>query len=367
MEELFAAYDSRKFLAMTGVSMDVFQAFYVKYCGTLTAIRRPLHLFILLNYYKTYQVYRAWDGITNRVNKSPSRVLHRIRVWERDLADRVDELDDAWTDRNNAANVLPHLFPDTVIGNIDTFPIYVSRPTDSQYQSQLYNGKYSSHVLKVQAVVDHSGTILWYSGPHLGTTHDIELVRQYPPPLAAGEELLADLAYVGGDDFLSVPFKRKVITVEVGRKRIKHTMPLSEPQVLYNRCHAWYRSTVEHTFGYLKRFRIIARAVRVIVHISNMYLKANPHRRHSPVIPGGDDLVHFDFSGRDIRDFDPVYGTRHMIEDFYVGQKVQVYHNDTWWSGYVRARSVARQLITVNVYRSGQLVKVLPTFVRYHE
>jgi hypothetical protein len=384
MEELTAEFDSRKFLAMTGVSSDVFRAFYSKYCGALTAIRKPLHLFILLNYYKTYQVHRAWDGVTTRISKSSSRVLSRIRLWERDLADRVDELSDAWNNRDNASNVLPHLFPPTVIGCVDTFPIYVSRPTDSHFQSQLYNGKYSCHVLKVQVVVDHSGTILWYSGPHIGTTHDIELTRRYPPPLADGEEVLADLAYIGADAHYCVPFKRRVIEVPIGngRRRKKHTLPLSEPQTVYNRCHSWYRSTVEHTFGYVKRFRIInsmyrgkvlqspqfiARAVRIILHITNMHLKANPHRRHSPIIDVGDDLVHLDFSGSDIRDFDPVYGTRHMVNDFYVGQKVQVYHNGTWWPGYVRTRSVAQQLLTINVFRSGHLLRVLPKYVRYHE
>jgi len=50
-------------------------------------------------------------------------------------------------------------------------------------------------VLKVQAVSDHRGNLIWFSGPHMGVTSesDIELFRHYPPPLNVGnEKLLAD-------------------------------------------------------------------------------------------------------------------------------------------------------------------------------
>jgi hypothetical protein len=380
MDNLFNEYNNAQFIALTGVSHDVFLAVYTKYCGPPSSIRKPLHLFTLLMYYKLYPINRGWTGPLTRVNKQPSRVLSLIRIWEKELAEKVNELADAWDDRHNPSNVLPHVFPSSNIGCIDSFPIYVSRPTNSSFQSNLYNGKYGGHVLKVQAVCNHSGTLLWYSGPHIGTHHDVELYRQYSPPLDDDEEVLADLAYIGGGDRLSVPFKKQVVTVQVGRRKRRHTIPLSAAQVVYNRIHSWYRSTIEHTFGYVKRFRIlnstyrgrvlqkpeyIARAVRIIMHVSNVYLKAHPHRLHSPIIADRVNIIGFDFDVDDVREFEPVHGTRHEVEDFYVGQKVQVWLTETWWNGYVRTLSAARNLVTVRIHGGDQSVRVAPIYVRY--
>ena len=68
-------------------------------------------------------------------------------------------------------------------------------------------------MLKVQAVCDHSGTIMWYSGPHIGTTHDVQIFRQSSPPLYNGESVLGDLAYIGGGDEVIVPFKKRSIRI----------------------------------------------------------------------------------------------------------------------------------------------------------
>jgi hypothetical protein len=99
--------------------------------------------------------------------------------------------------------------------------------------------------LQVQAVCDHRGNIMWFSGPHIGVTHDVELFRQVTPPLQDGERLLGDKAYVGEPEDLIVPYKK--------RKGV-----LSERRENFNVVHSWYRATIEHCFAYVKRSAYIA-------------------------------------------------------------------------------------------------------------
>ena len=93
--------------------------------------------------------------------------------------------------------------------------------------------------MKYQIATDHSGAIIWYSGPHLGTIHDNRLWREYQPALADGERWLADRAYTAIDNI-------DVIAQQYKRPRGGQ---LTEPQQLHNKIHGWYRATVEHTIG----------------------------------------------------------------------------------------------------------------------
>ena len=94
----------------------------------------------------------------------------------------------------------------------------------------------------MQGVCDHRGNIIWYSGPHLGTTSDIKLFRDNCPLLDEGERLLGDKAYVGEPDYLIAPYKKRR-----GEDR------LSDRKYHFNNVHAWYRSTIEHCFAFVKR------------------------------------------------------------------------------------------------------------------
>jgi hypothetical protein len=60
-------------------------------------------------------------------------------------------------------------------------------------------------------VVDNVGMPIWYSGPHIGTDHDIRIARDYPPPVILNESLLADKAYCGRASpiWLQAPYKRR--------------------------------------------------------------------------------------------------------------------------------------------------------------
>ena len=130
----------------------------------------------------------------------------------------MDEVPTAWNARQGEHNRLPHLFSSHVTGSVDTFPVYVSRPKNAWWQKKLYNGKYGAnvnthdlriltfrecahyahlggHVAKFQIACDHRGTPIYWSGPHLGTMHDIKIWKQNSAKLGPRERWLADKAY----------------------------------------------------------------------------------------------------------------------------------------------------------------------------
>ncbi len=93
----------------------------------------------------------------------------------------------------------------------------------------------------------HSGAYCYFSGPHIGVISDNKLYKMYTPPLIEGEKLLADKAYV--DQALQ---HQLIAPIKAGRGT-----PLHSHELKYNKLHGWYRASIEHAFGYSKRFRIL--------------------------------------------------------------------------------------------------------------
>jgi hypothetical protein len=93
----------------------------------------------------------------------------------------------------------------------------------------------------------HSAAPCFISGPHIGTISDIKLYRMYGPELTGAECIFGDKAYCDKElvNKIIAPIKKKK-----GRA-------LSEEALEYNRQLGWYRSSIEHTFGYMKRFTIL--------------------------------------------------------------------------------------------------------------
>jgi DDE superfamily endonuclease len=96
---------------------------------------------------------------------------------------------------------------------------------------------------------DHSSTPCYLSGPHLGVISDISIYRNNPAPLDDDECILGDKAYCDSE------LEHKIITPI---KKKKHRQ-LTEDENAYNKVLGWYRSSIEHTFGYMKRFKIIGK------------------------------------------------------------------------------------------------------------
>jgi hypothetical protein len=350
--DFFSTYNEDEFIATTGLTPFVFQYIFIKYCGCDTPITKPYQLFCLFTFYKIYPVRRLFRQLFGIAPGQSARFLSQLYVWECHLAGVIEELSQSWDDRLLAANRLPHLFDRHVTGSIDTFPIRVFRPHDSGWQSNLYNGKYKAHVVKIQAITDHLGTIIWYSGLHIGTTSDIDIYRQNSPPLLDGEKLLADKAYQGERRTLIVPFKKK-----------KGEQRLTPIRYAFNRVHQWYRATVEHSFAYIKRFHILngryrgrisrnadhlQRAAHIIIHASAIYTRTHPHRQHLNLFHEFVDYEKVNYAAVEVREWnDEDGGTSHTIDDFRRGMTVEVRLNNEWWPAEVRF--INRRRCTVSV------------------
>jgi len=132
----------------------------------------------------------------------------------------------------------------------------------------------------------HNGTPCFISGPHIGVMSDISIYRKVSPPLEKGECIMGDKAYCSVDleDQLVAPIKKP-------RKG-----QLTQDETDYNAEHGWYRASIEHCFGYMKRFKILsgifrgnvsdsetllADAVKIITHVDAAFISLFPHRHFS--------------------------------------------------------------------------------------
>ncbi len=203
------------FYILSGIRKAHFRHFYDTYCGVGTPIDKHSKLFMLLRWYKQY--FRGRElSVALGVRRNGTRLVADIKRWSAWLANRVSdaELLANWHARFDARNRLPVpdvLFGGQVTGALDTFPIYLYKPKNSNWQRLTYSGKYHANVLKVQMIVDNTGTPIWLSGPHIGTYADIRLARQHMPAgLQPTERFLADKAYCSSDmPHLSAPYKKE--------------------------------------------------------------------------------------------------------------------------------------------------------------
>jgi hypothetical protein len=287
-------------VSCTGLDLETMKRVFVKYGRKRSPISTPQAMFETFWYLKMYPTGRQ-VRLSIRRTRTAKRLFDDLQRRVLHLASVIDELQAGWDERFGDHNKLPHVFGNEVTGCLDSFPIYVDRPSDSRLQRLLYNHKYGGHVLKVQVVVDHQGTPIWFSGPHLGVISDPRLANSVKPPLSPFEVLLADKAYYcKHPGYLRTPFK----------KRPNLQLPIEA--VAFNLWHRWYRATVEQTIGYIKRFKIlssqyrghifssnttkgidvISAAVKVIIHVSAMYTRAHPRRVPLP-IDGAPGVVDF--------------------------------------------------------------------------
>lgn len=264
--------------------------------------------------------------------------IHRLETY---LASVIDEVGFWWQSRRHESNRLPHVFDDTVVGCVDTMPIIVRRPKTALWRRMTWNGKYKKNVLKVNMVVNNLGAPIFWS-LNLGVPHDLTVWRRDHPPLAADEHVLGDAAYAcRGEPHLVAPYKH-----DGGRT-------LTPAQEAFNRALQWYRSTVEHSFAYLKRFTILAgtyrgqlsrvggthylfHTVKIIVNISALHCRLSPLRIHFPLIANPDP----DSGSKSLSQIqaelliDSGYDFDFFNEAFQNGDvNVEAFRNGRWWLG----------------------------------
>lgn len=92
----------------------------------------------------------------------------------------------------------------------------IERPSTEPSQKNAYSGKHKQHGIKYEVGIDpNNGFIVWVGGPTVGSMHDMRLMKlagilQHLDP---GELVLADMGYIGHDQFIT-PFKKPTTLFE---------------------------------------------------------------------------------------------------------------------------------------------------------
>lgn len=115
-------------------------------------------------------------------------------------------------------------------------------------QRKYYSGKKKKHTVKHQVVVDKKGKIKAVSGTNVGSTHDKSIYEESPVKYNRDVEKRGDLGYFGSD--LHIPHKKPK-----GKE-------LTKEQKAENRTFGSERVVIEHSFGKMKIFRILADVFR---------------------------------------------------------------------------------------------------------
>jgi hypothetical protein len=270
-------------LSVTGFTAEILEDIFLKYCGRSTPIKNRKHLAVFLEWCMCYRTVRS--SASSRGLKSYRNVHVAVRKAIDYLFKVVNELEYAFLSRLDVDNAIHTAFENMNRSTclLDSFPIYINRP--SRNQGLFYNGKYKRHILKVQALVDHRGNLIWFSGPHVGCQHDVSLFYEHHPVLMPGETILADKAYVGA---------RAAALGVLAPIKSRRSGPLSAQERDFNGIHTRHRSRVEHAFGYLKRFGImsnryrgrvigeshpnICKVTKILIHLNYMRTRKYPLR-----------------------------------------------------------------------------------------
>ena len=136
----------------------------------------------------------------------------------------------------------------------------------------MFNGsKYNHCCVKIILGVTFMGTIVHYTGPHIGTMNDNVILQRYPPAMEPWEWALGDGAFLNNWHVL-VKFQQPANGL------------LTPEEVYFNVIFNYWRLRVEHIIGEVKNhdmfmgvFRgsniLLKAALDLTVHLTNIKLK----------------------------------------------------------------------------------------------
>jgi len=213
--------------------------------------------------------------------RSPQYISKRILPALQLMAHTFDEVH--WNERLNPYNHTLH-FPFYINSIVDTFPIYVSQPSDASMARALFNPKYGGCIWKVLIVISFLGTILFFRAPYPGTVYDGHIWQDTAPerPRLPGEFTLGD------GHFTTCP---DVITQYTYSSQ---SMFLPWDQEVYSAIHQHYRARVEHINGafvhhamFSGRFRGSLETMIHSLHVTAHTMNVGLHRdlRYVPLGP----------------------------------------------------------------------------------
>jgi hypothetical protein len=98
-------------------------------------------------------------------------------------------------------------------------------------------------------------------------------------------------------------------------------------------------------------------ALKIIMHANYMYTRDHPQRNHQPMELDLDEVI-----AADAVDIPPMgEDTGFTAEDFSVGDRVQIWHANTWWSGKITYISVAGSISVRLVGARDSITGILPS------
>jgi hypothetical protein len=140
----------------------------------------------------------------------------------------------------------------------------IPRPGDKRKRRSHYSGKKKRHTVKTQITVNAEGLIVHKTPHNRGSKHDYGIFKWRHPRLPGEVSLGFDLGYDGVQkDYpmlnVLIPFKRR--SPGRGKRGVK-SKELSVEEKEFNRWLRAERVVVEHVFGRLKKYRIMAEEFR---------------------------------------------------------------------------------------------------------
>ena len=185
----------------------------------------------------------------------------------------VDEIH--WGERLHEMNHGSHFLKDRFTTIFDGTNINVQNiRKDKRLTRVMFNGsKYNHCCVKLMIGITFFGTIVHYTGPHMGTMNDEIILAKYPPAFLPFEWGMGDGAFESNYHIM-----------------VKYQQPpngvLQTYQVYMNTIFNYWRLRVEHIMSEIKRhdmfdgvFRgsyvILKSAIDLTVHMTNIKLKSN--------------------------------------------------------------------------------------------
>jgi hypothetical protein len=273
----------------TGYSVEVLSYAWDKYADELIAmladLRNPICLsdelvsaywFLALVFIHQYP---RWNKLIP--NTLHTRITGRVSVQKFysivvpilcTFSECVNEI--KWEERLNPLNHGTHFMKERFTTIFDGTNINVQNVSNKKLNRVLFSGsKYNHCCLKIMIGITFMGTIVHYTGPHIGTMHDATILKKYPPNFEEWEWGMGDGAFEDNYHIL-----------------VKYQQPaggvLTEAQVYMNGLFNYWRVRVEHIIREVKRhdmfcgvyrgsYGLLKSAIDLTVHMTNIKIKCS--------------------------------------------------------------------------------------------
>ena len=103
-----------------------------------------VQMLFYLKAYPTLRQLRVYFGSEATIGNLQRSIHRRIALLRVRMAPLLTE---AWARRHVVGNPAAPYFDGTLIGSVDSFPIFINRPKDPEFQAATYQGKYKVSIL----------------------------------------------------------------------------------------------------------------------------------------------------------------------------------------------------------------------------